>query len=201
MEEQYLKQYLDQKRDQNNVIMKFTERLKGTFSKEKDSDDNVTPSERTEEKVDDKEGLSQRVADYIAENGEKLQQWYSDTKLNEKIARVAKKVGAVIIYPVLLLHHTLQSPSISIKDKVAVVASLAYFILPVDLIPDVMVGVGYTEDILVIMAMLKKVSKFITPEILEQTKKQCLDIFGEVDDKVIDNVNNAIADKNQDLNC
>lgn len=181
--------------------MKFTERLKGTFSKEKDSDDNVTPSERAEEKVDDKEGLSQRVADYIAENGEKLQQWYSDTKLNEKIARVAKKVGAVIIYPVLLLYHTLQSPSISIKDKVAVIASLAYFILPVDLIPDVMVGVGYTEDILVIMAMLKKVSKSITPEILEQTKKQCLDIFGEVDDKVIDNVKNAIADKNQDLNC
>lgn len=201
MEEQYLKQYLDQKRDQNNVIMKFTERLNGTFSKEKDSDDNVTPSERAEEKVDDKEGLSQRVADYIAENGEKLQQWYSDTKLNEKIAKVAKKVGAAIIYPVLLLYHTLQSPSLSIKDKVAVIASLAYFILPVDLIPDVMVGVGYTEDILVIMAMLKKVSKFITPEILEQTKKQCLDIFGEVDDKVIDNVNNAIADKNQDLNC
>ena len=44
--------------------------------------------------------LYQKVSQYVADNIDKFQQWYSDSQLDEKLTAVAKKVGATLIYPV-----------------------------------------------------------------------------------------------------
>ena len=42
-------------------------------------------------------------------------------------------------------------------------AALAYFVMPFDAIPDVIAGIGYTDDAAVFMAMLALVGKHLKP--------------------------------------
>lgn len=144
--------------------------------------------------------LQQKVAQYLVENGDKLKQWYSDNQMNEKIEKVARKAGAIIIYPVLLLHNLMRSPMTPVKDKAIIVLPLAYFILPADLIPDIFAaagGIGYVDDGAAIMASLNALSSSITSELQDATKLQCKDIVGEVDEKVLEQVASVLQD-NQD---
>lgn len=129
--------------------------------------------------------LYQKVSQYVADNIDKFQQWYSDSQLDEKLTAVAKKVGATLIYPVLLLYSLLKSTDTKAGDKCFIIASLAYFIMPADVIPDIIIGLGYSDDALALTAALKKISSSITPELMELTKKQCGELIGPVDDKVI----------------
>ena len=144
--------------------------------------------------------LQQKVAQYLVENGDKLMQWYSDNQMNEKIEKVARKAGAIIIYPVLLLYNLMRSPMTPVKDKAIIVLPLAYFILPADLIPDVFAaagGIGYVDDGAAIMASLNALSSSITSELQDATKLQCKDIVGEIDEKVLEQVTSVLQD-NQD---
>ncbi len=42
--------------------------------------------------------------------------------------------------------------------------ALAYFVLPIDIIPDMIAGLGYTDDAAVILAAVKAAQMHITPE-------------------------------------
>jgi uncharacterized membrane protein YkvA (DUF1232 family) len=42
--------------------------------------------------------------------------------------------------------------------------ALAYFVMPADLIPDFIAGLGYTDDATVLMAAFSAVRKHLTPE-------------------------------------
>ena len=142
--------------------------------------------------------LYQKVSQYIADNADKFKQWYSDSQLNEKSSAVAKKVGATLIYPVLLLYNLLKSPDTKVKDKFFIIAPLAYFIMPTDVIPDIILGLGYSDDALAVTTAIKKLSSAITPELMELTKKQCGELVGPVDDKVIGDIATQLED-NQDI--
>ena len=141
--------------------------------------------------------LQAKVSQFVANNGDKLKQWYSDNKLDEKIKKVVKKAGAMVIYPVMMLYNLMKSPNTPVKDKALIVAPLAYFILPADMIPDVFVGIGYVDDGVAIMTSLKSLASSITPEIQEETKQQYIKIVGENDTAVIDNISKVVLD-NQD---
>ena len=162
------------------------------------NDEQAMVTEKARKLVEKKNELQEKVLLYLADNREKLNQWYSESQINEKISTVAKKAGGIIIYPVLLLFNLLKSPSTLIKDKMFIMAPLAYFILPTDLIPDFMVGLGYADDGLALMKSIETLSSSITPEIQEQTKLQCEDIFGEMDEKVLSKISDAI-NENQDV--
>ena len=138
--------------------------------------------------------LYQKVSQYVADNADKIKQWYSDSQLDEKLKSVAKKVGVVLIYPVLLLYNMLKSADTKAGDKCFIIASLAYFIMPADIIPDIIVGLGYSDDALALTTALKKISSSITSELMDLTKKQCGELIGPVDDKVIGDIETQIKD-------
>ena len=144
--------------------------------------------------------LYEKVAHYIAENGDKLQKWYSDSKMNEKLEKVGKKIGATILYPVLLLYNLFRAPSTTIGEKMAIVAPLAYFIMPIDMIPDafaIFAGAGYVDDGAAVMACVKALSSSITLEIQNQAKAQCKEIVGEVDEAALNSVSSTLNDNQE----
>jgi uncharacterized membrane protein YkvA (DUF1232 family) len=51
-----------------------------------------------------------------------------------------------------------------LKVKGVLVAALAYFILPFDVIPDFLLGLGFTDDLAVLVTAMGLVRKHITPE-------------------------------------
>jgi uncharacterized membrane protein YkvA (DUF1232 family) len=48
--------------------------------------------------------------------------------------------------------------------QVSLIGALAYFILPFDVLPDMMIVLGYTDDMAVLAGVLRLVSAHITPE-------------------------------------
>jgi uncharacterized membrane protein YkvA (DUF1232 family) len=48
--------------------------------------------------------------------------------------------------------------------KAILFGALAYFILPFDAIPDFVAGLGYTDDVAVLLAAIRAVAQHITPE-------------------------------------
>ena len=45
------------------------------------------------------------------------------------------------------------------------IGSLGYFILPLDLVPDFIAGFGYTDDIVVMFIVVKKIMKYVDDEV------------------------------------
>ena len=145
--------------------------------------------------------LQEKVSQFLAENSEKLTKWFSDNQINEKIAKVAKKAGATIIYPALLLYNLFKSPQTSAKEKMLIVAPLAYFVMPADLIADIIPIAGFADDGLALMTSIKTLATSITTEIQEQTKVLCEKLMGEVDEGVIKKISNVVnenVNKNSD---
>ena len=50
-----------------------------------------------------------------------------------------------------------------LRAKAVILAALAYFVMPADSIPDVLVGIGFTDDVAVLTAALAAVRAHLTP--------------------------------------
>ncbi len=117
------------------------------------------------------------------------QKHYSEQKLLDKLKRFAKKAGSKVVYVVLLLFYTLQKKEIPLKTKATIAGALGYFILPIDLIPDVLLGVGYVDDLGVLSAALYQVVQYIDDDVKSLAKQKLRDWFGDddIDTTEIDN--------------
>ncbi len=115
---------------------------------------------------------------------------FSQSNFVEKIARVAKRAGAKLVYAALILFYTLQSKKISIKNKAIIVGALGYLISPLDAVPDAIPIVGLGDDLAVLIYVLKLVWSDVDPEIQERAKAKLNDWF---DDDEIEEIGNLLA--------
>jgi uncharacterized membrane protein YkvA (DUF1232 family) len=115
---------------------------------------------------------------------------FSQSNFVEKIARVAKRAGAKLVYAALILFYTLQSKKISIKNKAIIVGALGYLISPLDAVPDAIPIVGLGDDLAVLIYVLKLVWSDVDPEIQERAKAKLNDWF---DDDEIEEIGNLFA--------
>jgi uncharacterized membrane protein YkvA (DUF1232 family) len=72
---------------------------------------------------------------------------YTDDSFWDKLANYATLVGPKLVQDSLVLYYTLKNPATPTRIKAAIMGVLAYFIMPLDAIPDTIVGVGYLDDI------------------------------------------------------
>ncbi len=86
----------------------------------------------------------------------------------EKMRSIAQKTGASILKPFLLLYYVLEDDKVSAKTKAYIVGALGYFIIPFDLVPDFIAGLGFTDDLAVAALLLNHIKSNITPEIEER---------------------------------
>ncbi|MBT8443124.1 MAG: DUF1232 domain-containing protein [Gammaproteobacteria bacterium] len=77
---------------------------------------------------------------------------YSEAEFWTKLARFARVAGRNVVEKALWLYYAAESPATPKWAKVTVYGSLAYFILPVDLVPDLLPVAGYTDDLAVLGA-------------------------------------------------
>ena len=61
---------------------------------------------------------------------------FSQSDFVEKIANIAKRAGAKLVYAALILYYTLQSDKVSAANKAMIIGALGYMISPLDVIPD-----------------------------------------------------------------
>lgn len=105
----------------------------------------------------------------------------------EQNKKIFEKAGSTAVYVVLLLYYVLQKEEVPKKNKAIIIGALGYFILPLDLIPDLAAGVGYTDDLGALLAALWQVSMYIDDDVKNQAKEKLKNWFGDgVDTSDID---------------
>ena len=104
---------------------------------------------------------------------------FSQSDFVEKISRIAKRAGAKLVYAALILYYTLQSDKVSTANKALIIGALGYMISPLDVIPDAITIVGLTDDLAVLLYVLKKVWGDVAPEIQEKAKQRLSKWFDE----------------------
>ena len=72
---------------------------------------------------------------------------------------------------VVASYYCAMDPKTPLASRGILLAALAYFVLPFDIIPDFIFGLGFTDDIAVLWAAFRMVSQNITPEHYEKARE------------------------------
>ena len=95
---------------------------------------------------------------------------FSQTDFVEKISHIAKRAGSKMVYAALILYYTLQSDKVSKVNKAMIIGALGYMISPLDVIPDAIPIAGLSDDLAVLLYVLKKVWTDVDPDISAKAK-------------------------------
>ncbi len=113
---------------------------------------------------------------------------FSQNDFVEKVSRIAKRAGSKLVYAALILYYTLQSDKVSMKDKALIVGALGYLISPIDVVPDAIPIAGLSDDLAVLLYVLKLVCTDIDPDIKAKAENKLKEWFDEDEMKEIDNL-------------
>ena len=113
---------------------------------------------------------------------------FSKTAFVEKISRIAKRAGAKLVYAALILYYTLQSDSVSVKDKAIIIGALGYLISPLDVVPDAIPIVGLGDDLGVLVYVLQKVWGNVSDDVKTKARERLSKWFDEDEIEEIDNL-------------
>ena len=73
------------------------------------------------------------------------------------------------------------------EAKLILSAALGYFILPIDFIPDFAPLIGFTDDLGVLLLIIRQMAVYITPDIRKKcTREHLRKWFGETDSTQLD---------------
>lgn len=111
----------------------------------------------------------------------KYRSYFDESKLWNKLKKVARKAGVKVVYAALVLYYLTLSDKVPTLEKVKIYGTLGYFILPTDLIPDAVIALGYTDDLAALAWALWSMRKYITPEIKQMAENKLTEWFGKVD--------------------
>ena len=119
---------------------------------------------------------SKKIIDFEA-----YRQYFNDSDLWQKIANVARKAGIKVVYAALVLYYLARDGQIPIKEKLKIYGALGYFILPIDMIPDSLLVLGFTDDFAALAYALYSASKYVTPDIEARAEAKLREWFGDFD--------------------
>jgi uncharacterized membrane protein YkvA (DUF1232 family) len=86
----------------------------------------------------------------------------------KKVGRFASKLP--FLDELLAAYYCAIDPATPLQVKAILYGALAYFIMPIDLIPDFVAWFGFTDDAAVLFAAIRTVSGSIKPGHREQAK-------------------------------
>lgn len=108
---------------------------------------------------------------------------YSEASLFRKLKKYARAAGEELVEKSLVLYYTLQKSDTPLWAKTVIYSVLGYFILPLDLIPDALPPLGFTDDLGAILAALATISLHVTPDVKEKARARMSEWFVMEDDE------------------
>ena len=111
--------------------------------------------------------------EFSVEKSEEFEKHYSESGF----WKVLGKAGQKVVEKALLLYYIMKSPKTPTRSKTIILGALGYLILPIDLIPDAIPILGFSDDLTALIAAIAAVEDCITPEIEEQAKNKAKEIL------------------------
>jgi uncharacterized membrane protein YkvA (DUF1232 family) len=93
-----------------------------------------------------------------------------ERRLWKKLARVAARI--TFADQLVAAWYCAIDPQTPQHVRGVLLAALGYFLLPADAIPDLIVGLGFTDDASVIAAVLATVGRYLTAEHRERARRR-----------------------------
>lgn len=106
----------------------------------------------------------------------------------EKISRIAKRSGAKFVYAALILYYTLESKKVSLKDKALILGALGYLISPLDVIPDAIPLAGLSDDLAVLIYVVRKIWGDVGDDVKKKAKEKLSQWFDSDEVKEADDL-------------
>ena len=110
---------------------------------------------------------------------DEYQDAYTESGFWEKLRKFAKSAGREVVEKALLLFYAGQEENAPAWAKATIVASLGYFIMPLDAIADLTPAVGYADDLGVLVLALAAVATYINDDVREKAALKMREWFGE----------------------
>jgi uncharacterized membrane protein YkvA (DUF1232 family) len=95
-----------------------------------------------------------------------------------KVRRFGGALGRGSLHVVFTLYHCLQDPDTPAWARTTIVAALGYFILPADLVPDIIPGAGLADDAAALASALAITAAHVKQEHRDRAKKLVEEWFG-----------------------
>lgn len=122
-------------------------------------------------------------------NGRKKFKWGD---LESYIKDQAQSMGIRLVYSALLLFHAYQSKDTPKWAKNIVIGSLAYFLSPIDGIPDLSPFIGFTDDLGILSFGMVSIACYIDKDVRKRARKNLARFFKKVDEELIQEVDAII---------
>ena len=100
-----------------------------------------------------------------------LEQQYSEESFWTKLRNYALSAGQALVENALSLYYCALDPETPAWAKSIIYGALAYFILPLDAIPDTIPLVGYSDDVGVLAAALGAVASHLKDIHIERARQ------------------------------
>lgn len=106
-------------------------------------------------------------------------------KLDSKLPAMKKGVIAKVWDKVLFLWEQVKNPGIPLSLKITIVGALLYLVLPIDVLPDYIPGFGLLDDLAVILAVVREVSKYALPKLEKKAEEKLFELgYQKIDEKL-----------------
>ncbi len=96
---------------------------------------------------------------------------YSEPRFREKLVRVARAAGRELVEKALWLYFAARRPETPRWARATVYGALAYFIVPLDAVPDLAPVAGFTDDLSVLVLAVGTVAAYIDDGVKHRTRR------------------------------
>lgn len=115
--------------------------------------------------------IDQQMVDQIEKN-QNCAKAYNEKDFWNKLSILPRSTIRQGLEKILLLREVLVSSGCPLWARAAVLTGFGYLIIPTDLIPDVLPGVGYLDDLAMIGLIIQRVDALITEEMRTKVSKR-----------------------------
>jgi len=121
----------------------------------------------------------------------KYQKHFSETALWKKMKKVGEKAGLKIGYAAMLLYYAFRSDKVTFQTKATIIGALGYLIFPIDIIPDFIPFLGFSDDLGALLIAITQIREVITPDIKQKAREKVEEWFPQFDDAEVVEVEDA----------
>lgn len=112
--------------------------------------------------------------------------------ISSYIGRHLRTVGAKLVYVVLLLYYAYGRPDTPSWAKRIIIGAIAYFLSPLDAVPDLTPFIGFTDDLGVLSFGLVTIACYIDDHVRDQARTKVQDWMGDQDPRDYDEVDKLL---------
>lgn len=119
-----------------------------------------------------------------------------DSRFWTKVAQFAQRAGRSVLEKALILYYVLKSEHVPKHIKAMIFAALTYFISTIDAIPDIVLGIGFVDDLGVLAAVSGSIAAWVSPQIQSKVDDKLAKFFKtDVDSSVAVEDSSAVVEK------